>query len=123
MPTRTTLCRLSMEGVGAHGPELLGVGEEMAPGTSREQTGGSGGQGGVGVVCPTRAVVQKADAAVIVGCDGEGLARMAHHLVDLVASCWEGGVRGAGVRPRGPGPLGPPRSPPQSTRPHCPQLQ
>lgn len=35
---------------------------------------------GAGLTCP---VVQEADASVVMGGDGEGLAGVTHHLVDL----------------------------------------
>lgn len=44
--------------------------------------------------CP---VVKEADAAVIAGGDGEGLRRVAHHLVDLAATCV--GTPGSGPIP------------------------
>lgn len=39
-----------------------------------------GGPGRLGLTCP---VVQEADASVVMSGDGEGLAWMTHHLVDL----------------------------------------
>lgn len=46
-----------------------------------------------GLTCPA---VQEADAPVVMGGDGEGLVRVAHHLVDLRRAWMERGGEGVG---------------------------